>query len=84
MTQKAEVILYTRPGCHLCEEAKKEMDAANCASSFELKEINIETDPALHRKYGWDIPVIEIDGEVVFKHRVSRSEFARAVRRASS
>ncbi len=84
MKQKAEVILYTRPGCHLCEEAKKEMSAANCAGSYDLREINIETDPVLHRRYGWDIPVIEIDGEVVFKHRVSRNEFAKAIKRRRS
>jgi glutaredoxin len=84
MKQKAEVILYTRPGCHLCEEAKRQMDAADCADSYDLKEINIESDPELLKSYGWDIPVIVIDGEVAFKHRVKPREFAKAVRRERS
>jgi glutaredoxin len=82
MKRKVEVVLYTRPGCHLCEEAKRQMEAADCVGLYDLKEINIETDPELLRSYGWDIPVIAINGEVAFKHRVKPREFANAVSRA--
>ena len=79
---KAQVELYTRPGCHLCEEAKGEMLAAGCESLYELEEINVDTDPELRRRYGWDIPVVVIDGALAFKHRLTREGFREELRRA--
>ena len=55
---KATVTLYTRPGCHLCEEAKAAMRASGCKDEFLLEEINIDRDAALHDKYKFDIPVV--------------------------
>jgi glutaredoxin len=81
MPTKANVILYTRPGCHLCEEAKEEMLAANCADEYELEEVNIETDAALKERYGWEIPVIVINGVKAFKYRLTADEFKRKLRR---
>ncbi len=80
---KAQVKLYTRPGCHLCEEAKLEMQAAGCAGSFELEEINIDADPELRRRYGCDIPVVTINGAHAFKHRLTRDAFREEIRRAA-
>ena len=79
---RALVKLYTRPGCHLCEEARREMQAAGCADSYELEEINIDADPELRRRYGWDIPVVTIDGAHAFKHRLTRDAFRDEIRRA--
>jgi glutaredoxin len=83
MTAKAQVKLYTRPGCHLCEEAKREMLAANCSQDYVLEEINIETDPALVEHYGWEIPVIVINGIKAFKYRVTAAEFKSKLKRLS-
>ena len=80
--QKAQVTLYTRPGCHLCEEAKEAMLAARCEGQYTLREINIDLDPLLARRYGWDIPVILINGVETFKHRLTSSEFERELLRA--
>lgn len=80
---KAHVILYTRPGCHLCEEAKQEMLAAGCAGEYTLEEVNIETDAALKERYGWEIPVIFINGVKAFKYRLTADEFKRKLRRLS-
>jgi len=82
--QRARVTLYTRPGCHLCEEAKRAMLAARCAREYTLEEINIDLDPDLARRYGWDIPVVLINGVETFKHRFTASEFERELRRAIS
>lgn len=83
MPEKANVILYTRPGCHLCEEAKAEMLAANCADEYALEEVNIETDSALKERYGWEIPVVLINGVKAFKYRLTADEFKRKLRRLS-
>jgi glutaredoxin len=78
---KAHVILYTRPGCHLCEEAKAEIEAANCAESYTLEEVNIDLDATLKERYGWEIPVIFINGVKAFKYRLTADEFKRRLRR---
>lgn len=77
--QKALVTLYTRPGCHLCEVAKEQMLAANCADLYVLEEINIESDPVLVDRYGVKIPVVTINGSDAFRFRVSAREFRDAL-----
>lgn len=72
---KPHVIIYSRPGCHLCDEAKAAIQNAGCNDSFTLEEINIESDHELLKKYKYDIPVITIDGVEAFKHRLNPEEF---------
>ena len=72
---KPHVIIYSRPGCHLCDEAKAAIMAAGCSDQFTLEEVNIESDNELLRKYKYDIPVIVIDGIESFLHRVTPEEF---------
>lgn len=78
--EKPLVKIYTRSGCHLCEEAKEQMLAADCADSYVLEEINIEIDPALVERYGTKIPVITISGVDAFKYRVTAEEFRKALK----
>lgn len=65
-TTPAEIVLYSRPGCHLCEDTRVILVAllANRASlglhSPALVERNIEDDDAIHRRYMFVIPVIAI------------------------
>lgn len=80
--KKLEVRLYTRPGCHLCEEARREMLSAGCDEEFTLLEINIDDDPALTELYGWEIPVVTINGHKAFKYRLTAKEFRRRLLRA--
>ena len=83
MLMKAQVILYTRRGCHLCEEAKQEMRAADCADDYILEEVNIDDDPALKERFGWEIPVIFINNVKAFKYRLTAAEFKRRLKRLS-
>ncbi len=78
---RAQVVIYSRPGCHLCEEAKREILAAGVAHEFDLVEVNIDDDPRLAARYGWDIPVVAVNGVVAFKHRLTAAEFRRELRR---
>ena len=78
---KPRVIVYSRPGCHLCDDARTAILSAGCSDQFVLEEINIESDEELLRKYQYDIPVITIDGEEVFRHRVDPHEFKIRVSR---
>ena len=72
---KARVIIYSRPGCHLCDEAKAAIENSNCSDIFSLEVVNIESDDELLKKYQYDIPVVTIDGVEAFKHRVDPEEF---------
>ena len=76
---KPHVIIYSRPGCHLCEEAKAAIKTAGCDDQFTLEEINIESDDELLRKYKYDIPVITIDGLESFIHRLTPEEFRQKI-----
>ena len=76
-----KVIIYSRPGCHLCEVAKEKIRQSDCRDEYTVEEINIETDPILLERYRNDIPVITIDGVEAFRHRVSSEEFAIALSR---
>jgi glutaredoxin len=78
---KAHVIIYSRPGCHLCDEAKAAILSAGCSDEFTLEEVNIESDDELLRKYKYDIPVIAIDGIESFRHRLDPSEFRTRITR---
>jgi glutaredoxin len=75
------VTLYKRADCHLCAEAKREILAAKCEGQYFLQEIDIDTDPALARRYGWDVPVVAINGIDTFKHRFTAAEFRQELRR---
>ena len=77
---KPHVIIYSRPGCHLCDEAKAAIMSAGCSDQFTLDEINIESNEALLTKYKYDIPVITIDGVETFIHRVNPKDFIRVIR----
>ncbi|HEX7335052.1 MAG TPA: glutaredoxin family protein [Pyrinomonadaceae bacterium] len=69
------MIIYSRPGCHLCEDAKAAIQSAGCSDLFTFEEINIESDSELLRKYKYDIPVVTIDGVETFIHRLTPQEF---------
>ncbi len=59
------VTLYTRPGCHLCDDARTALLRLQQRTPFTLEEIDIESDDAQHRAYLERIPVIDLDGEHV-------------------
>jgi glutaredoxin len=79
-----EVTLYTRPGCHLCDEAKAAIAPLLREFGAVLREVNIEEDDILEERYGWDIPVVFIGARKVAKHRVDVDQFRRQLRESKS
>jgi len=79
-----EVTLYTRPGCHLCEEAKAAVAPLLREFGAVLREVNIENDAVLEGRYGWDIPVIFIGARKAAKHRVDVEQFRRQLQASKS
>jgi glutaredoxin len=62
----AELVLYSRPGCHLCELALDQLVGLHAEGyRFELREVDIESDESLLRAMLERIPVLELNGEVI-------------------
>jgi glutaredoxin len=60
------LVLYARPDCHLCDEARAGLERLLADGvSFELEEVDIDSDDELLRRYLERIPVVELDGEIV-------------------
>ena len=78
------ITLYTRPGCHLCDEAKSAIAPLLREFGAVLDEVNIDADSVLKERYGWDIPVIFIGQKKAAKHRVDVEQFRRQLLDASS
>jgi glutaredoxin len=72
-----DVVLYTRPGCHLCDDALAILERVRADLPFALEARDIERDDALLARYLERIPVVEVDGEEVFEFFVEEHELRR-------
>jgi glutaredoxin len=62
----SRLVLYARPDCHLCDEARRQLEALRRDGlAFELDEVNIDSDVRLRARFLERIPVVELDGEIV-------------------
>lgn len=75
------ITLYTRAGCHLCDEAKAQMAPLLREFGAELREVDIDQDPALRAEYDHDVPVIFLGDRKVAKHRVDLAQLRRQLAR---
>jgi len=57
------VTVYSRHGCHLCENAEKTLESMREELAFEIEIIYIDGYPELEKLYGNEVPVIHINGE---------------------
>ena len=65
MARPVAVTLYVRPGCSLCVEAAAALERINRRVPLVVTTIDIESDDELLRRFMFEIPVVEVDGEVV-------------------
>ena len=74
--------IYSRPGCHLCDEMKTTLERAveRSALDVRIEEIDISSDAALEARYGTEIPVLLVNGKKAAKYRISEFELARLLR----
>ena len=72
-----KTILYTRDGCHLCDQALELLEA----HGLDVELVNIDADADLRAKYGLCVPVVEIDGKVRFRGRIEPILLRRLLRR---
>jgi len=72
-----EVVLYGRPDCHLCDDARAVLERVLAELGLTLTERNIDEDAALQRAYLERIPVVAIDGREAFDFFVDENELRR-------
>jgi hypothetical protein len=81
MPQRPHIVIaltiYSRPGCHLCDEMKAVVKRVSTAVDLTLDEVDISTDPTLEAQYGHEIPVLMMDGKKAAKYRVTEEELRR-------
>ena len=75
------VTLLTKPGCHLCDEARDHLDDWAADHEIDLHEVDIRSDDALFELYRYRIPVILVDNEVRLEGRITADDVASALGR---
>jgi glutaredoxin len=71
------VELFTRAGCHLCDDAKAVIDRVRGDMAFDLAVIDVDGDPELVERYGMEVPVIVVEGRKHAKYRLDEAAFRR-------
>ncbi|MDD5544427.1 MAG: glutaredoxin family protein [Acidobacteriia bacterium] len=70
----------SKPGCHLCDQAKPVVRRICEEFSLPWEDINIEKDPDFYEQYKEEIPVLLIDGKKIFKYLVREEDLRRALK----
>ena len=71
-----DVVLYTRRGCHLCDDAHRLLTAHGLAPRL----IDVDADTELRARFNECVPVVEIDGKIRFRGRVDEVLLRRLLR----
>ena len=71
--------IYSKPGCHLCEEMKAVLHRVLADSDIAIEEVDISTVAELHARYSVEIPVLMIDGRKVAKYRITEAELRKMI-----
>ncbi len=77
-SSRPQVTFYTKAGCHLCEEARDMLDDIAAQIEYDLREIDIRSDPALFAEYRYRIPVIIVNATHSIEGRIEYSDLVRA------
>ena len=68
--------LLVRRYCHLCEEMEAVVAPLLAAAGMSLERVDVDLDPALEERYGWDVPVLLHAGTVICRHRADQAALA--------
>ena len=77
-----QVRFYTRKGCHLCKKALTVLQELQNEFKFSVQLVDIDGSPHLLAVYGHDIPVGEMEGREIFRHRIDKHAMRKILRKA--
>jgi len=72
-----EVVLYSRKDCHLCEVVKETLERLVHRAAFTWREVDIDGDEELRKKFNEQVPVVFIDGRKAFKSSMTEDDFLK-------
>jgi len=72
-----EVVLYSRKDCHLCEVVKETLERLVHRAAFTWREVDIDGDEELRKKFNEQVPVVFIDGRKAFKYSMTEDDFLK-------
>jgi hypothetical protein len=79
MSDPLVLTVYSRPGCHLCDEMKTVI--ANVLKATQtparVEEIDVETNADLENRFGLEVPVLVVNGRKTAKYRITEDELRR-------
>ena len=73
----AEVLLYTRSQCCLCDQAKQQLRELQKQIPFQCREVDIDQDAELRQRYNEEVPVVFIHGKKALKYRIDPRQFLK-------
>lgn len=71
------VAIYYKPDCSECEEARRVLERVRPYEPFELEEIDVTHDRVARTRYGDNVPVVTLNGRVIFRHGVDEDRLTR-------
>ena len=77
-----EVVVYSKPGCCLCDEVKAKLETLQASHAFNLRAVNILEDPEAYQKFEEEIPVVFINGEKAFEPLLDEKQFLKKLESA--
>ena len=72
-----DVLIYSRPDCHLCDDMKAVVTRVSRTVALSLTIVDISTDAELEERYGLEIPVLVVNGMKAAKYRVTEPELRK-------
>lgn len=73
----AALTLFSRPGCHLCDDMKAVIGRVAASIPLTLTVVDVSTDAGLEARYGLEIPVLLVDGGKAAKYRITEADLRR-------
>ena len=71
--------LYSRTGCHLCEQMLAQVAALDLPQDVSLQTVDVDADPELRARFDVDVPVLALDGEILCCHFLDETELRQAL-----
>ncbi len=75
--ERKRLTLYTRIGCHLCEEMLAELQSRVSEGRFVLSIVDVDSTPQLAKRYGERVPVLEGDGDEICHYFLDPQSLSR-------
>lgn len=77
MVAKNQVVVYSKPGCCLCDEVKEQLRRLQKQRPFKWSEVNILEDPSAAESFKEQIPVVFVNGQMAFRYHLDEKKFLK-------